>query len=104
MDDAKGIPQGGVEQDSPIYEDGKRERATAKGAKDSDIPAQWSGKTRLNGKRERAPTEGAKASDISAQSLGKTQLDGKREWALAQGVKDSDTSAQSSGKAHGGVA
>ena len=39
---------------------------------DSEIPAQLLGKTQLDGKRERAPVRGVKDSDTPAQSSGKT--------------------------------
>ena len=61
-------PKGGVEKDAPTYVDGKRERAPARGVKDSDIPDQSLGETQggvakdtleiINGKCERAPARG----------------------------------------------
>ena len=77
--------------------DGKRERAPAKGVKDSDNPTQ---PLDLVGKRERASAKGVKDSDIPAQFLGSTfggrnkdilgSGKGKRERAPAQEAKDSD--------------
>ena len=52
--------------------DGQRERAPARGVKDSDIPAC------VDGKRERVAGRGVKDSDIPAQSLGKNQWDVER--------------------------
>ena len=43
--EAERIPKGGVGGDAPNYVDGKRGRAPAQGAKDSDIPAQFLDKT-----------------------------------------------------------
>ena len=83
-------PKGGVEQDTPNFVDGERERAPGKGVKDSDNPAQSSGAAQTDGRRERAPAKGLKDSDIPAQLLGKTLVDGKREQATVKGVRDSD--------------
>ena len=38
--EANRIPEGGVEQDTSDYVDGRRERAPAQRVMDSDIPAQ----------------------------------------------------------------
>ena len=60
MDSAEAKPKlkGSGQQDTPIYIDAKSERATGKGAQDSDIPAQLSGTTQSDGTRERAPALG----------------------------------------------
>ena len=102
--EAKRIPTGGVEHDTPNSVDGRRERAPVRGVKGSDISAQSSGETQLDGKRERAPAQGAEDSDIPAQSSGKPHggavkdaLDigkGARERAPVKGVMDSDNPSQ----------
>ena len=106
--EARRIPKGGVEQVAPNYVDGKRERAPAKGEKDSGIPPQPAGGTQLDGR-----SEGVKDSDISTRSLGKAHgavvkgtLDiekGKRERGTAIGAMDSDHPFQLLG-ARGGSA
>ena len=68
------MPEGGVEQATPNYVDGKRERALAKGAEDSDFPAQLLGKTQLGGN----------ASGNARDRLGETQLLEKRERGRSQ--------------------
>ena len=60
-------PKGTVAETTPIYADGKRGRAAGKGATVRDIPTQLSGTNQLDRKRERAPARGVKDSDIPAR-------------------------------------
>ena len=91
-------PKGSVKQDTPIYVDGRRERAPGKEVKDSDVPAKSPGTTQLDGKRGRAPLRGAKDSDIPALLSGRTFMGGNRERAPVKGVKGSDIPAQLGGE------
>ena len=89
---------------------GERERALAKGAMDSDIPAQYLDSTRRGGnevalgsgegKREQAPVSEARGSDDPSTSLDDDAMDtsetvaGKRRRTPVEGVGDSDTPTQ----------
>ena len=66
---------------TPIYGCGTRGRAPGKGVMASDILTHLSDTTQADGRREWASSRGAKVSDIPAQSLRKTFLDGKHERA-----------------------
>ena len=90
---------------------GKRERAPAMGAKDSDAPTQFSDSIRGGcnkdalgsgkGKREQAPAKEAKVSDNPPAFLEEDAMDtsetlaGRRERALVERVKDSDIPTRS---------
>ena len=62
--------KGSVLQDAPVSSRGIRGPAPGKVGVGSDIAAHLSGKTQADGKRERASARGVKVSDILAQSLG----------------------------------
>ena len=84
-------------QDTPFRNCGIRGRAPGKGVTDSDIGAQYPGKTQVDGARERAPTQGVKVADTPAGISGKHSMLGNREQAAAEGVVDSDTPGLSGG-------
>ena len=66
--------KGSVDKNTPIYADGVREGAPAKGEMGPDIPTQSSGTTRLGGRRGRTLAQGVKDSDIPAQLFGTTPV------------------------------